>query len=88
MWDLYVLTRHQVAHSLHCGHTLKAPALGGRVQIVEFVALALDAFSIPVSPHRGREQALTSLATTVRLVDVHGVVLLSHTKSYSRNWQD
>ena len=75
MGYLYLFARHQVLDSLHCGHTLKAPALCSRVQIVEFIALPLDACFIPVSPNCSTKQALTCLGTTVPFVDVHGVVL-------------
>ena len=76
MWDLYVFARHQVAHGLHGGHTLKAPALGSRVQVVEFVALALDALSISVCPNCSREQTLARFGALVCLVDVYSVILL------------
>ena len=75
MWDLDVLARHQVLYSLHCREVFKSPALGCRVQVVEFVALASHGVCIAVGPNCSREQAFAGLATGISLVYVHGVVL-------------
>ena len=72
---LHVLARHQVAHSLHCGAVLHTELATGVVMQMQLFNFSLHACLISARPHCGTVQPLASLATTVRLVDVHGVIL-------------
>ena len=77
MWDLNLLTSHQVPHGLHGGEELYAVAPTLRPQFVfQFTDFTTHLRLVPVPPNCGRYQSLTRLGTAVRLVDIHGVVCL------------
>jgi hypothetical protein len=75
MRDFYLHATHQVANSLHAGSPVKAEAVLRTIQRKQFSHSAAHAVVVSARPNSRREQALASLTTTVRLVDVQCVVL-------------